>query len=62
MNTNNAFQALPAFANQIDRDSDMVMIYCGRRGTLEVGGQSMAGGRARRRTGGPNRPSKARGP
>jgi hypothetical protein len=32
-----------------------------RRGTLKVGGQSMAGGPARRRTGGPNSPSKARG-
>jgi hypothetical protein len=37
-------------------------VACGRRGTLKVGGQSMAGGPARRRTGGPNSPSKARGP
>jgi hypothetical protein len=36
-------------------------LACGRRGTLKVGGQSMAGGPARRRTGGPNSPSKARG-
>jgi hypothetical protein len=35
---------------------------CGRRGPLKVGGQSIAGGPARRRTGGPNSPSKVRGP
>ena len=37
-------------------------VACGRRGTLKAGGQSMAGGPARRRTGGPNSLSKARGP
>jgi len=50
----------PAEAPKLQRTAEWV--GCGRGGTLTVGGQSMAGGPARRRTGGPNSPRKARGP